>query len=79
MMPEPQQLPKEPAQLSKLILKTFYSRAELWKPGEWAYFSNLPGTVQIKEVHFPYYVKALYLVEFQDNHYWAFHHELEDR
>ena len=52
-------------------------RENLWQPGEWAYFSNLPGTVRIKEVFIPFYARALYLVTFQGREYWAFHSELE--
>lgn len=75
-MPNIQQIHNH-TELDKTVRKAMCGRDDYWKPGEWAYFSNLPGTVRIKEVFFPYYIKALYLVEFQSNEYWAYHHELE--
>ena len=49
-----------------------------YKKGDWVYFSNLPGTVQIVSWSFPWYLPGhvLYEVFFQGNYYFALDSEL---
>lgn len=51
----------------------------MFRISDWAYFANLPGTVQITNYSFPWYLPGhvLYEVKFQDKFYFAYDWELE--